>query len=108
MTQVELGIELGIAPTKETRPSIEERYTAFVAANPAVFAEALRLACARLDRGETYISVKALYEELRVSLSTTREGGYRLNNDFTAPLARALLDAEPRLLGVIELRRRRT
>lgn len=90
------------------RPSIEQRYADFVRANPIVITEALRLARARLDRGETYISVKALYEELRVSLSTTREGGYRLNNDFTAPLARALLDAEPRLIGVIETRRRRT
>ncbi len=93
-------------PSKPKRPTIEERWQAFDAANPHVFRRLLELARARLDRGERYISVKALYEELRVSLSTKKEAGYRLNNDFTAIAARRLLEVEPRLVGVIETRKR--
>lgn len=94
-------------PEPRKRPSIEERWQAFNAANPHVFAEALRIARTWLARGDRYISVKAIFETLRTSVSTTGEGGRRLNNDMTAPLSRALIAAEPRLVGVIELRTRR-
>lgn len=73
---------------RSERPSLEQRYAEFANKNPHVFAELLRLARARLDRGETYISIKALWEELRVSLDLADDGGgegaYKLNNDYTA------------------------
>lgn len=98
-----------IRPAK--RPSLDQRYTEFSKANPHVFTELLRLARARLDAGETYISIKALWEELRVELDRTAcPGGggdtYKLNNDHTSRFARALIRAEPRLDGVIRLRGR--
>lgn len=93
------------------RPSLDQRYAEFASANPHVFDELLRLATARLARGETYISIKALWEELRVSLDLADDGGgegaYKLNNDFTALYARALIRREPRLDGVIRLRARK-
>lgn len=91
----------------KVRPSIADRFETFHTENPHVLAEMLRLARARLDRGETWISVKALWEELRVSLSTNARDGYRLNNSFTALYSRTLLETEPRLQGVIETRRRK-
>jgi len=94
--------------TPKGRASIAQRYAEFASANPHVFTEMLRLATARLDRGETFISAKALYEELRVSLdladSCGAPGAYKLNNDFTAMYARALIRAYPRLDGVIRIR----
>lgn len=92
---------------RHERPSIEVRFTRWAATNGHVLDEMLRLARARLDAGETFISAKALWEELRISLNATHEGGYRLNNDFTAIAARRLLGLEPRLEGVIETRHRR-
>lgn len=96
------------APRGDGRPTIPQRYEAFAKENPHVFAEMLRLARARLDRGETFISAKALWEELRVSLDLADDGGapgaYKLNNDFTAYYSRALIAAEPRLAGVIRTR----
>lgn len=89
------------------RPTIEERWEQFNRANPHVFDEALRLARERLDRGETRIGAKALWEELRRSIEVRKLGEYRLNNDFTSTVARLLIAAEPRLEGVIELRRRK-
>ncbi len=91
--------------TPEHKPTIDERFTAFHAANPHVFAEALRIARAWLDRGDRYISAKAILEVMRTSVSTTGEGGYRMNNDFSAPLSRALRAVEPRLADVMHTRR---
>lgn len=92
------------------RSSIDDRFEMFCAANPHVFAELLRLARARLDRGETFISAKALWEELRVSLAKIEDGAYskyKLNNSYTALYARALIAAEPKLAGVIKTRTRK-
>lgn len=89
------------------RPTIEQRFAAFHHANPHVFEEMLRLARERLDAGATRIGTKSLYEQCRESLRVKKIGTYALNNDYTAPLARLLIEAEPRLDGVIELRRRK-
>lgn len=89
------------------RPSIERRYELFVAANPHVFVEALRLARERLDRGERRIGVKSLWEDLRRSIETKKLGAYRFDNSYTAILARKLIEADPRLGAVIELRVRK-
>ncbi len=106
-------------PSGDGRPTIQQRYEAFRAANPHVFVEMLRLARARLDRGEAFVSVKALWEELRVSLAVIDDVGtpghvadivvepYKLNNDYTAFYARALIAADPRLAGVIQVRKRK-
>lgn len=91
----------------DDRPTIEQRWQAWSKANSHVLSELLRLARAHLEVGTRYLSVKALCEECRVSLAAAREGGYRLNNDFTAPAARWLVNVEPRLAGVIRTRRRR-
>lgn len=99
------------AEERAKRPSLDQRYAEFATANPHVFNELLRLATARLDRGETFISIKALWEELRTSLDLADDGGapgaYKLNNDFTALYARALIRRQPRLDGVIRLRTRK-
>lgn len=89
------------------RPSIEERFRAFHAANPHVFEELLKLARARLDAGAAYVSSKALYEECRVSLRTRHGGDYKLNNDYTPYYSDLLCEMEPRLKGVIRTRRRK-
>lgn len=99
------------AEARAEKPTLDQRYAEFAAKNPHVFHELLRLATQRLDRGETFISIKALWEELRVSLDLADDGGglgaYKLNNDFTALYARALIRACPRLEGVIRTRARK-
>lgn len=101
------------------RPSIDQRWAEFHRDNPHVLTEMLRLTRARLERGDTRIGVKALWEELRASLAQTAQRrevpyadfeiphDYKLNNDFTAIYARKLIELEPRLDGVIELRARK-
>ena len=101
------GDLFGWRPPEVERPkTIDERFAEFHAANPHVAEEMLRLARARLERGERRIGAKALWEELRGSLSTT-DPEYSLNNTYTALYARLLLELEPRLINVIEVRRRK-
>lgn len=114
MTQLDLLSTAPSPPRKPDPPTLQQRFEAFHVENPHVFDRMLKLARARLDRGETFISVKALWEELRASLAkrelaydATFEGAHKLNNSFTALYARLLLDTEPRLVGVIETRRRK-
>ncbi len=97
-----------VADREPARPSIDERWTSFRASNAHVFAEALRIARSWLDRGDRYVSTKAILEVLRVSIETTGDEGYRVNNDFSAPMSRDLQAAEPRLIGVLRMRQRRS
>jgi hypothetical protein len=89
------------------RPSIDQRWAEFHQTNPHVLDEMLRLARARVATGATRIGVKALWEELRSWLQVTGRGEYKLNNSFTAPAARALIERDPSLAAVIELRTRK-
>lgn len=89
-------------------PPIWERYQTFIKENPHVLTEALHLARARLAAGAKRIGAKALWEELRTSIRVKKLGSYKLNNDYTALLARDLIAADPRLERVIELRERKT
>ncbi len=96
-----IGVQLELAPP---RPTIEQRWATWSKENAHVLATLLRLARDHLARGVAFLSVKRLWEECRVSLEASRDGGYRLNNDFTASAARWLLEQEPRLAGVIRTR----
>jgi hypothetical protein len=101
--------------SKRAKPTIEERFASFDAANPHVYVALERLARLRLIRGDKRIGVKALWEELRRTLAKTAlaydpdlgTDGYKLNNDFTALYARKLIDGHPELAAVIEVRRRK-
>lgn len=90
------------------RPPIGERYRSFILANPHVLEEALHLARGKLASGAKRIGAKALWEELRTSIHVKKLGAYKLNNDYTALLARELISIDPRLERVIELRERKT
>ena len=93
--------------TQPRKPTLDERWADFHAANPHVFNELLKLARARRDRGETRIGVKALWEELRSWLQVTGGDTYKLNNDYTSLYARALIDADTSLAPLIEIRSRK-
>ena len=102
----QLSLTLDGPPAAPGRASIEDRFVAFDRANPHVFALLLRLARERLDRpGVLRIGVKELWEQARVHVETERLGdAYRLNNDYTAAMARKLIRVEPRLVGVMRVR----
>lgn len=90
------------------QPPIWERYQTFIKDNPHVLEEALHLARGKLAAGAKRIGAKALWEELRGVLRVKKGGTFKLDNSYTALMARDLIAAEPRLERVIELRERKT
>lgn len=116
MTQMNLFDQRAADPVKKDEDadlSIDERFARFATGNPHVLTAALQIAQDWLANGRSYISVKAIYENLRVRTkheSVTREKDvpFKLNNDFTAPLARWLIAQDSRLEGVLRLRERKS
>lgn len=114
MTQMNLFDHRAAEPAKDDEDglSIDERFDRFATRNPHVLTAALQIARDWLDRGDTYISTKAILENLRVQRTVNGatvkgDGGFRLNNDFSAPLARWLIAQDKRLDGVLRLRERK-
>jgi hypothetical protein len=89
-----------------------EAFMAFHEANPHVYDNLRRLALeARRRRPHEQIGMKHLFEVLRweYKIKTERpEKEFRLNNNFTASYARALMIGEPKLAGAFETRVQRT
>jgi len=98
-TQLEL-------PTRGKR-TIGDRWAEFHERNPHVYAALETLALRKCGAGERF-GIKALWEECRYELQRIKAGGaYKLNNDFTALYARALIASRPELATAIEVRKRK-
>lgn len=90
------------------RPSIQERFEAWLEANPDVYPTIVGLARDAKAAGKQAIGMKALWEVARWTLSMrTRGDEYRWNNSYTALMSRLVQEREPDLAGLFETRRRR-
>ncbi|MFF3693203.1 hypothetical protein [Streptomyces sp. NPDC002221] len=89
---------------RATGRSFTDQFRAFDARNPHVYRAPERMAARRLAAGSARISLKGLFEDLRLQLPY---GVARLNNNYTALYARRLIDEHPHWAQVFELRRRR-
>jgi hypothetical protein len=84
--------------------SLEDQFTAFHAANPQVHAALRALALSMRRRGVRKAGIGQLFEVLRWQYALQTNGGdFKLNNNFRSFYAR-LLDNEPELHGLFELR----
>jgi hypothetical protein len=113
------GTQLGLDFTSPppVRPKIlvdkrthEERFRAFHADNPQVYAELVRLARQAKSIGIQKLGIRMLWEVMRWNflLRTTRpEGDFKLNDHYHSRYAR-LLNEEPGLAGSFELRELKT
>jgi hypothetical protein len=95
-------------PEMPASATIEERAAAFDQANPHVYQEFRRLAFILFNRGHKRFGAKLLVEQMRWSwmMRTADASGFKLNNNYTAFLARKLMDNEPELAKVFETRTR--
>lgn len=89
----------------------EERFQAFLRANPQVYAEFKRRALALHRRGWRHFGAKAIIEAMRyesaISAATPDEP-FKLNNSHTSRLVRLAIADEPELVGFFELRELRS
>jgi hypothetical protein len=96
-------------PQPERRPSIEERFKLWRQAHPEAIELMRRLALEKVRAGAKRIGMAALFERARWDMDVNAyEGGVKLNNDLRSRLARHLMEIEPALAGVFEVRELRT
>jgi hypothetical protein len=105
MTPQPLQLDLGpLTPVHEPELTIDERFTAFHAANPHVYRNLVALA-RDLHRPGRRIGMKMLFEVLRWQhLRTTGDQGFALNNDLTSRYARLIAAREADLADAFETR----
>ncbi len=108
----QLTLALGDFYSARTRPAIgetiAERFESFHSRNPHVYRALVALARQLKRQGQTRLSMKGLYEFLRMQkLLYTTGDDFKLNNNFTSLFARLVCEQEPELSGLFELRERR-
>lgn len=93
-------------PPKARDLPLQQRFDLWVREHPEVVDALGRQALAAVAAGATRLSMKSLFELARYSAHHTVRGSerWRLDNSFTAPLARLLMAKHPRLRGVFEVR----
>jgi hypothetical protein len=95
-----------------SKRTIDERFAEFHAANPQVYAELLRLARTAHGRGWNHIGIRMLWEVLRWNVVVMRtvpnlDDDFKLNDHFHSRYVRLLVEKEPDLAGLFEMRRLR-
>lgn len=85
---------------------LDAQFAEFNQANPHVYWTLLRLAREARARGRTKVGIKMLYEVCRweMTLQTSGDEEYKLNNNFTSRYARLLMQHNPELAGFFEIR----
>ena len=101
-----------------TQPSLltaasraEERFQAFLRANPSIYAEFKRRALALHRRGWRHFGAKAIAESIRYETAlnaATPDEPFKINNNHISRLARQAIADEPELRGFFELRELRS
>jgi hypothetical protein len=92
----------------EDESRLDRRFREWVEANPAIVAEIIRLALVWVERrpGQR-LGMKMLFETSRWHLrlaAVDPNTDYALDNSMTSRLARLVMEREPRLAGLFELR----
>lgn len=89
-------------------PSYDEKARAFHEANPAVFEELRSIALGLVAKGHKHFGIRLCWEVARwqrMLKTTDTESAWKLNDHYHAFYARLLMEREPELAGVFELRR---
>ncbi len=86
--------------------TIQERFEAFHRANPWVYFALVKLAQDQRLHGRK-VGMKMLFEVLRWQWmrKTTSEDEFKLNNDFHSRYARLIMERNPDLAGMFQLRK---
>jgi hypothetical protein len=87
---------------------IQTEFQTFHNEHPEVYTRLVRLARTWQANGSAKLGIATLFEVLRWNshLNPDKAGGYKLNNNYRALYARLIMDQEPDLEGLFELRER--
>tara|TARA_R110000868_G_scaffold101035_1_gene278154 strand:- start:409 stop:747 length:339 start_codon:yes stop_codon:yes gene_type:complete len=105
---INMQIELDFQPIVELKfDSIPERFKRFHIDNPHVYNALVSLARKFRERKpNSVIGIGMLYEVLRWNyyMATESEDDYKLSNDYRACYARKIMDNEPDLKGIFNIK----
>ena len=92
-----------------TQTRLDREFFDFHAHNPGVYRELVKLARQAVTRGRTRVGMKMIYEVVRWNrfLETT-DPDWKLNNNYHSRYARLIMEQEPDLAGIFELRELRS
>jgi hypothetical protein len=87
---------------------IEREFKDFHADHPEVYTQLVKLARTWQANGSAKLGIATLFEVLRWNshLNPEHTGGYKLNNNYRALYARRIMEHEPDLYGLFEVRER--
>lgn len=94
------------APSK---PTLDERFTAYHEANPQVYRELVSLAREVKAQGQK-AGIGMLWEVMRwrIFFQTKDPDGWKLNNDYRSRYARLMMEQEEDLAGFFDIRELRS
>lgn len=106
---VQLTLPIGpLAQVDGRHLTIDERFAAFDAANPWVYAALEKLTADWLYTGHKRVGMKMLTEVLRWQYARQTTGSdFKLDNSLTSRYARKLVAEHPEWAGAIEMRKLR-
>ena len=88
------------------RPTLQERFDAWVDANPHIIEHFRRFAHEVKKSGARRYGIKAIAERVRWHVRIERsEADFKLNNNYTSRLSRLLVQRDPSLAGLFEFRK---
>lgn len=89
---------------------LAERWPLWRDANPELIEYITRRSLGAARRGAKRLSMKWVFEEVRLSAAVNNDGpvAFKLDNSYSAPMARLLTDRHPELRGLFETRTRRS
>lgn len=105
MTVEQLSLDSAPVVEPPRPPSLDDRYRAWLAANPSILTEIAKTARQLRDKGKR-LSINRCFEEMRERVHTVG-GEFVMNNSFRAPAARDVMVRFSDLAGVFETRRRK-
>lgn len=87
---------------------IEQEFKQFHKEHPEVYYQLVQLARKWQANGSAKLGIATLFEVLRWNshLNANKDGGYKLNNNYRALYARLIMENEPDLNGLFEVRER--
>jgi len=102
----QLALDLAPLVTPDYAPdlTIQQRFDAWIEANPWVLTTAERLVADWLAAGHSRVGIKQVWEVIRWSYGQTTGDTFKANNDFTSRVARRLIDLHPEWSEAIETR----
>lgn len=93
-------------PLSNRKPTLQERFDAWVAANEDTIILFLEFARKAQLAGHSRYGIAAIVERVRWErMVEKRESKWKINNDYRSRLARLLVERDPRLQDMFETRK---